>query len=566
MGEFFKKISSQVKEVFGKLDRTKKIIIGVVLALVLVSFGVLFNVSSGEPNVALFSELSAKDFGQVTKKLEEMGFYYDTGGSTSIFVKPRDRAVIVTKLAQENMLPKGIPGFKLFDISKWTETEKELDIKYMRALRGEVRKHIESLANIDKASVEIAMSEESLYSSKSVPYTAAVTVHLAPGFDRLSKKEIKGITYLVARAVGNKLKPEDVTVTNEFGKIISNFDDDYENEKKEYTILEYRRKIEEQARVKILQDIRRGLERIYTPDRIQIIRLNMDFNWDKKEEEEVEHTPIILTPDDPKTPYSERKTKDSLVLSEKKVKENFQGHGWNPQGPAGTEGNTPPGYKASDDQFAKYNKQENITNHAINTTKRKIKRAPFDISRVSVSIAIDGIQDLPRLKDGEYDLDPMKEPIQKTLTPEQLKKAENIVKKAINFDSARGDQVAVENIMFDRSEYWNSLREEYRRKEQMKNLLLAALIGLVALFVGFILFRAVQRELERRRRAREEKLALEQQQMREAALRAAEDEGIDVELSLEERARLELQESALQLARERPDDVAQLLRTWLAEE
>lgn len=97
-------------------------------------------------------------------------------------------------------------------------------------------------------------------------------------------------------------------------------------------------------------------------------------------------------------------------------------------------------------------------------------------------------------------------------------------------------------------------------------LLLAALIGVVALFVGFILFRAVQKELERRRRAKEESLALEQQRMREAALKAAEEEGIDVELSLEERARLELQQSALQLAKERPDDVAQLLRTWLAEE
>ena len=83
-------------------------------------------------------------------------------------------------------------------------------------------------------------------------------------------------------------------------------------------------------------------------------------------------------------------------------------------------------------------------------------------------------------------------------------------------------------------------------------LLLAALIGVVALFVGFILFRAVQKELERRRRAREEYLALEQQKMREAALKAAEEEGIDVELSLEEKARLELQQSALQLAKGTP--------------
>ena len=110
------------------------------------------------------------------------------------------------------------------------------------------------------------------------------------------------------------------------------------------------------------------------------------------------------------------------------------------------------------------------------------------------------------------------------------------------------------------------LREEYRRKEQMKKLIFAGIIGVVTLFIGFILFRTIQREIERRRRLKEEQLALEQQRMREAALRVAEDEGIDVELSLEERARMELQQNAINLAKERPDDVAKLLRTWLAEE
>lgn len=566
MGDLLKRILDQVKEIYGKLDRTKRIIVGVVLVVVIIAFGVLFTVSSNEPNVMLFAELSSDDFGQVTKKLDEMGYKYETSGTASIFVKPEDRALIVTRLAQENLLPKGIPGFRLFDISNWTQTDKELDVKFMRALRGEIQRHIESLQNISKADVEIAMSEDSIYSDKNTPYTAAVTVHLAPGYDKLSTKEIKGIMYLVSRAVGPRLKPEDVTVTDNTGKIISDFDDEFENEKKEYTIIELRRKIEEQARVRLLKEIREGLERIYSSDRIQIVRLNMEFNWDKISEEQTEHTPITMVPDDPRTPYSERKIQDSLTISEKTTKENFKGHGWNPEGPTGTEGNTPPGYKASDDQFAQYDKQEDIKNHAINKTIRNIARDPYDITRLTVAIAIDGQQDLPRKPDGEYDLDPAKKPVQQPLDVDELKKAENIVKKAINFDDARGDQVAVENIMFDRTAYWNSIREEYRRKEQIKMLLLASLIGVVALFVGFILFRAIQKELERRRRAREEALALEQQRMREAALKAAEEEGIDVELSLEERARLELQQSALQLAKERPDDVAQLLRTWLAEE
>ena len=566
MMEFLKKLFGQMKEVFGKLDRTKKIIIGVVTGVVVVAFIVLFSVSSGQPNVVLFSELSSDDFGQVTKKLDEMGYHYQASGQTNIMVDPTDREVILTKLAQEKMIPKGIPGWKLFDMTKWTETERELDVKYMRAVRDEIKRHIESLASIQKADVDIAITEDSIYSETESPYTAAVTVHLKSGYEKLSKKEIKGIIYLVSRGVGPRLKPENITVTDETGAIISDFDDELDKAKTEYTILEYRHKLEERARVRMLKDIRAGLERIYSADRIQILRLNMEFNWDKISEEQEEYTPIELEKQDPSKPYNTRKIKDSLVISEKSTREKFQGHGWNPEGPAGTEGNTPPGYKASDDQFAKYSKKEDIRNHAVNKTNRKIDRDPYDVSKVSVAIAIDGHQNLPKLPSGDYDLDPTKEPVQMSLTPDELKKAENIVKKSINFNEGRGDQVAVENIMFDRSKYWESLRAEFRKKEQIKKILLAALIGVIVLFVGFILFRAISKELERRRRAKEEALALEQQRMREAALRAAEEEGIDVELSLEERARLELQENAINLARERPDDVAQLLRTWLAEE
>ncbi|NTV45320.1 MAG: redoxin domain-containing protein [Chlorobiales bacterium] len=144
--------------------------------------------------------------------------------------------------------------------------------------------------------------------------------------------------YLVSRAVGGKLKPENVTVTDELGNIISDFDNEFDKAKEEYTLLEYRKKIEEKARVQLLRDIRKGLERIYTPDRIQIVRLNMDFNWDKISEEREEYSPIEMEADNPATPYSERKVKDSLVVSEKSTEEHFQGHGWTPEGPAGTEG------------------------------------------------------------------------------------------------------------------------------------------------------------------------------------------------------------------------------------
>ncbi|MCL1911719.1 MAG: flagellar M-ring protein FliF [Leptospirales bacterium] len=566
MNAFLSRIISGIKDIFNKLDKTKRIIVAAVAAVVILAFVVLVNVSSGEPNVLLFSELSSNDFGSVTKKLEELGYFYKASGGAAVFVRPRDREVILTKLAQEDSIPKGIPGWKLFDITKWTDTERELSVKYMRALRDEVKKHIESLKNIDKASVDIAIAEDTIYTDKNSPYTAAVTVHLADGYDKLSKKEIKGIVQLVSRAVGNRLKPEDVTVTDELGKIISDFNDEVDAANTELVILENRKKMEEQMRVKMLKDIKGALQEMYTEDRIQVVRLNMDCNWDKIKEHQKEHTPVVMQEDNPLVPYNTRVVKDSLEISKKDTDENFKGHGYNPQGPAGTDSNTPPGYKASDDQYAEYNKKETITNFGVNVADRDIERDLYKVTRVSISIAIDGLQDLPKQPDGSYDLDANKPVVQNPVPDEDLRKVKNLVEKAINFNAVRGDQVAVENIMFDRTNYWNSLREEYRRKEQMKKLILAGIIGVVTLFIGFILFRTIQREIERRRRLKEEQLALEQQRMRDAALRVAEDEGIDVELSLEERARMELQQNAINLAKERPDDVAKLLRTWLAEE
>jgi len=86
------------------------------------------------------------------------------------------------------------------------------------------------------------------------------------------------------------------------------------------------------------------------------------------------------------------------------------------------------------------------------------------------------------------------------------------------------------------------------------------------ILVAFIVFRLISREMERRRKLREEELSRQHQAMREAALRSAEEEGVEVQMSVEERARLEMQENAINMAREHPEDVAQLIRTWLMEE
>ena len=69
-----------------------------------------------------------------------------------------------------------------------------------------------------------------------------------------------------------------------------------------------------------------------------------------------------------------------------------------------------------------------------------------------------------------------------------------------------------------------------------------------------------------RRREREARLLAEQQAARERALWEAKDEGMEVTMSVEETRRMELQENAISMAKEHPEDVAMLIRTWLMEE
>ena len=71
---------------------------------------------------------------------------------------------------------------------------------------------------------------------------------------------------------------------------------------------------------------------------------------------------------------------------------------------------------------------------------------------------------------------------------------------------------------------------------------------------------------ERRRRLREEEILRRQQAEREKALWEAKQDGMEVTMSVEERKRAELQENAIAMAKEHPEDVAMLIRTWMMEE
>jgi flagellar M-ring protein FliF len=212
--------------------------------------------------------------------------------------------------------------------------------------------------------------------------------------------------------------------------------------------------------------------------------------------------------------------------------------------------------------------QQTLTqNEEINKRNTQEDKSP-SIDRVTVSVNIDGRWKIKYNAKGQPEIGPDNS-IQREYIPipdDELKKAQALVQDAIGFNKNRGDSVTVQNIQFDRTKQFSDEDSTFLRQRQFQTSLMYFLAGLAVLLIAFIIFRLVSRELERRRRLREEELSRQHQMMRESALRQAEEEGVEVSMSVEERKRMELQESAINMAKEHPEDVAQLIRTWLLEE
>ena len=565
--EWFTKMWEAVKKAWGDWSLIQKMILGGIVLAVIVGVVLLVGVSSSPSMVPLLtSAITDQDqISRITNRLDEENVTNRvTGGIIYVEndnVARQMRAVLV----REDLIPQDTDPWAIMDMERWTLTDFERDVNLQRAITESLEQHLEALDDIDSANVNLVIPGESLFASEQNPTTASVIITPKPGSDITENRvKLEGIVKLIQFAVEG-LSAENIVVSDLSGRHLNDFEGLEKVDRLEITERMLKQKTALEARY--MSQILRELQGIFTSKRIRIVNMDIDLEFVDKEVEREEHFPIEMTPEDPSTPYPDRQVVQTFTESQQTVSENFQGTGFNPEGPPGQEGQTPPQYEDLTNLVGNYSKDDQITNYVYNTETSKEEMAPYKIARVSAAVAIDGIWTMERDEKGEYIFE--EGTLKRTYEPvsdELLSKALRLVEHAVGYDANRGDTVTVEHIPFDRSEEFKQQDEDYLRQKQIQRLLLYSIIALLGIIVFFIAFRMISREMERRRRQREEELARQHQAMREQALRNAEEEGIEVEMSVQERTRLELQENAMNMAREHPEDVAKLIRTWLAEE
>jgi flagellar M-ring protein FliF len=564
MNEWLKKVREQLKALWAKWSRTQKIILFSIIGATVLAIILLVSLSATPAMVALFSspvtdadartQINARlDQSQIKFQLRADNIYYVADET----VARRARMILNT----ENLIPTSDP-WAIFDTQSWTTTDFERDVNLQRAVQKQLKQHIEALDGVEIANVTLVVPKTELFVADQKPTSASIIITPSIGSDiATNRKKLEGIQRLVKTAVAG-LTDENLVITDNTGVQLNDFAgmvalDNLDLAKREL-------KLKNDLQTQYRNEITDALGKVFSPDRVQVFRIEVNFDMSKETSVNEEYTPPKLTPGDKYT----SPTYGPYAQSSQSVDEHFLGSGFNPEGPTGTEGQTTPTYSDLSNLNGKYDKTSNTVNNVVNKKVTNSEKQPYEIKGISAGITIDGTTVQKYDKNGKVMLD-ANGAIQRVFVPvsdADIAKAKSVVQAAIGFNRDRGDTVEVQAMQFDHSAQFAKEDAVFKHQAQVRSIIYIALGALGALLILVLAYRLIAKELERRRRLREEELARQHQAMREAALRTAEEQGVEVELSVEDRARLEMQENAANMAREHPEDVAQLIRTWLVEE
>lgn len=567
MNEWLKKVLTSIKNLWAKWKPIQKVILIGIIIVVIVAIVLTARISAKPTQYRILNTpiTDTVRLNEILDRISEENISADSDDRGYIYVSDEVTArKLRTILSTEGLLPSNIDPFAgIFDRDIFT-TDEDVKVKKLQAMQKQLTQHLETIPDIRVADVNIVSPEDKLFKEDQNPVTASVILKVTNNSDLYSnKKRIKGIQDLILSAVEG-LKAENLIIADEDGNQINDFEgmaesDRIDNVKKQQKLI---RQLEVEIRAKILK----ALQKTFTEDRCRDMVVAVEMDMSQRQSQSTEYKPIVIKEDNPDTPYDDSELRDTLPLSTQTVTKEWQGTGYNPEGPAGVEGQTPPVYSDMSNVIGRSTETGTTINHLQNRTDTTEISSPKP-NKISVSVNLDG--KWKKIKDNEGNLIIEDGAIKREYTPvspEDMAEAEKSIKAAMGYDRSRGDQVAVTNIAYDRDDEFLQEDNAYFATLQRKRTILMILIAIAVVLVSFILFRIISRELERRRREREARLLAEQQAARERALWDAKEDSMEVTMSVEETRRMELQENAIAMAKEHPEDVAMLIRTWLMEE
>jgi len=416
-------IFGQMTTLFKRLSTGKMMGLLLVTAGTVLAFTYLITWTGKLDFQALYSNLTLEDAGAIVGKLNETKTPYQISSNGRSVLVPGDQVYEIRMELASQGLPRGSGvGFEIFDNTKLGMTEFVQNVNFQRALQGEIARTINGFREIESSRVHIVMPSKSLFIEEETPTTASVALKLRPG-RMLNKDQVRGIVHLVSSSISG-LAPENVTIVDNYGKMLAGFEKKSGMGQISSDQIEFQEKIERnlEHRIKTMLEGALGPGKAIT--RVSCV---LDFVRHEKTEE-------MFYPD------------NKVVRSEQLLTEKSSGAEGGPVGAPGFGSNVPEQEKkqaVKNGENQGFQKQDRIMNYEIGkVTSHKVMPVGA-VTRMSVAVIVDGTHKPGKGKRGA------KEFTYLPRSPEEMKKIENLVKRAANLDTQRGDTLEVVNIPFE---------------------------------------------------------------------------------------------------------------------
>ncbi|MFZ5757643.1 MAG: flagellar basal-body MS-ring/collar protein FliF [Pseudomonadota bacterium] len=364
----------------------------------------------------LYGNLSERDSAGIVEILQKESVPYRLDPATGAITVPGEQVHAVRlKLAAQG-LPQGDPraGIELiegeqgFGVSQFVESA-----RYQHALETELARTIATLRPVRQARVHLALSKPSAFARNRELATASVVLELFPG-RTLEPNQVAAIVHMVSSSIP-ALAPENVTVVDQGGQLLTNPDPDGEDAQASRQFEQARRMESAYA-----ERVRRLLEPVTGPGRVSVqVNVDMDFSV-------VEEAREVYG--DPARVRSEQTSEEMRDTRR-------------PAGVPGATSNTPPGTAANGAANAGETTSRTASrNYELDRTLTHTRQLPGRIQRVTTAVLVDHVPQTGA--DGVTTW--------RALSAEEITRLEKLVQDAVGFEAARGDSVSVVNTAFVR--------------------------------------------------------------------------------------------------------------------
>lgn len=515
---------------WNQFSKTQKITFIATVVLVILTLGIIsYNFSKTEYALA-YTDLQPSDAAAIKNYLDGAKIPYQLSEDGKSIGVPRSEVANVKLAVESQGLNKtGNIGYGAFgQNSTFGTTDKEFNVKYVNAVQGELQQLINSNTAVSSSKVLISLPEETVFlpkGSEKEKATASVVLNIKPGY-QLDQAKVDTMYNLVSHSIKG-LPVENITISDQNGELL-----EYSkgNNKINSTSLATQNfEINNQFKNDVQKNVQQMLGAILGKDKV-IVSVFSTMNFDQVNSKEQ----LVTAPN--------TVDQKGLEISVQEIQKNYTGTSAAPAGGvAGTGQTDVPGYPGSNaNGDTKSEEIQNTINYEVNRITNEIVATPYVVKDLTINVGIEP----PNPADPNSLTQETKDAVQQILV--------NVVRAALadNKQTLTDEDLAKKVTVFAHS----FARPNSSAVASSNAMLLYGGLGGVALALlaaGAFMFM-------KRRKAR---LAAEEEL--EAEPTKLEFPTIDIDsVTNDNQVRKQLET----LAKRKPEEFVNLLRTWLVDE